>query len=100
MSQVHLEELLLLLLLVQFDLNLVKCFLWAEMRLVVKRFNGVIDLLFSCFLCNLLTNELSVGLCLLLLGKLLDGLHSVHVVDSVVELGLLSLSHLLHIVDV
>ena len=51
-------------------------------------------------LSHLTSEELSVGLSLLLLGKLLDGLHPVHVVDSVVELRLFSLSHLLHMVDV
>lgn len=38
-TQVHLEELLLLLMRIQVSLYLVQCLLWAEVGLVVERLN-------------------------------------------------------------
>ena len=65
-SEIHLEELLLLLLLVKLLFDLIESLLRTEMRLVVKRLDGTIDLLRTYLLCHLASEEVSVSLSLFL----------------------------------
>ena len=65
-SEIHLEELLLLLLLVELLLDLIESLFRTEMRLVVKCLDGAIDLLRTNLLSHLASEEVSISLSLFL----------------------------------
>ena len=99
MLQVHLEELLLLLQVIESLLNIVKSFFWAEMRLVVKHFDGLLCCLPLLLFCDLAPKEIRVLTVLMLPILSLEELHFVHVIDGRVELLLLVVSCLLYTLD-
>mmetsp|Transcript_20328 Transcript_20328/g.27484 ORF Transcript_20328/g.27484 Transcript_20328/m.27484 type:complete len:376 (-) Transcript_20328:1275-2402(-) len=99
-GQVHLQEVLLLLLTIQVALDLVESFFGAEMRLVVEGIDGLLDLLSALLLSDLVADVVAVGTVLLHTVLVFECLLSVHVVDSRVELLLLALSRLLNVVHV
>ena len=80
-------------------LYIVKSFFWAEMRLVVKHFNGLLSYLPFLLFCDLAPKEIRVLTVLMLPILNLEELHFVHVIDGRVELLLLVVSCLLYTLD-
>lgn len=99
-GQVHSQVLLLLFMGVEVDLDLVKCLLGAEIRLVVQRINRLRHLFDICLFSNLVPNEVLVGLVHLDSALCSKGLLPVEVVDGGVELILFCLTTLLHTLSV
>ena len=98
-SEVHLEEIFLLLLSLQVLTDLVQSLLGAEVRLVVQTLNIVLICLAGLLLHDLIADEFDVRLVLLVPAGCLDAVHPVHVVHRRVELRLLVLSQPLHTLD-
>ena len=98
-SQVRSQEFLLSLLRFQVHFNLIKCFLWTKVRFIVQLLVLELCVFALLLFSDLVLDELTVRLVLILAILLLKELHAVHVVHCRVELIFFALANLLHIAD-